>query len=160
MDTKQQKSHLIDKVINHLDIIYDKNFHTHSDLRDLKFINQLIGCKRRKKEIKELLLNPPDGILVSPVTNKSGYIYSNLWIATIHGPPKTPYEGGTFLLNIHIKKEYPFKPPDISFKTRIYHTEINNNDLISFPNYSPCLKLSDLLFKIRKLLSHPLPSFV
>ena len=31
----------------------------------------------------------------------------------IHGPPQTPYEGGTFTLDITLPDAYPFEPPKL-----------------------------------------------
>jgi ubiquitin-conjugating enzyme (huntingtin interacting protein 2) len=45
---------------------------------------------------------------------------------SFHGPPGTPYEGGTFEVDIQIPNEYPFKPPVMKFLTRIWHPNISS----------------------------------
>ena len=37
----------------------------------------------------------------------------------IAGPEGTPYEGGKFKFDLKFPAEYPFKPPKISFSTKV-----------------------------------------
>lgn len=46
--------------------------------------------------------------------------------ATFTGPPDTPYEGGTFIVDIKIPGEYPFKPPIMSFQTKLWHPNVSS----------------------------------
>lgn len=46
------------------------------------------------------------------------------WTATILGPPDTAYAGGTFRLSITFSEEYPFRPPEVKFLTKIFHPHV------------------------------------
>jgi len=64
----------------------------------------------------------------------AGNIYGAMNLkGQFRGPPYTPYEGGVFVLDIKIARDYPFKPPDIKFETRIWHPNVNSTTVCN-PN--------------------------
>jgi len=73
------------------------------------------------------------------------------------GPPGSVYEGGVFFLDIHFSPEYPFKPPKVTFRTRIYHCNINSQGVICLDilkdNWSPALTVSKVLLSVCSLLT-------
>jgi ubiquitin-conjugating enzyme E2 D/E len=77
------------------------------------------------------------------------------------GPTETVYEGGIFNLDIQFPKNYPFKPPKVRFKTKIYHPNINSGGFICLDifkdNWSPALTISKVLLSICSLLTDPNP---
>ena len=75
-------------------------------------MNKNITIRRISKEVKEINDNPGDGYSVSP---KNGNLYT--LEAVLKGPKDTPYENGTFKLDIFYHDDYPFKPPKIVFFT-------------------------------------------
>ena len=114
----------------------------------------MTSLRRLTKELQEIRKDPPLNISAGPIND-------NLfeWEAVLLGPSETPYEGGVFILNIHISKDYPMKPPNILFKTKIYHPNINSTGAICLDilksNWSPSLTISKLLLSICSLLNDP-----
>jgi hypothetical protein len=46
-------------------------------------------------------------------------------LASIEGPPETPYEGGIFFITVKLSDTDPFGPPLMRFHTKIYHPNIS-----------------------------------
>eukprot|EP00887_Chlorella_sp_A99_P008004 scaffold12.g8004.t1 len=73
----------------------------------------------------------------------------------------SPYAGGVFFLDIHFPPDYPFKPPKVVFRTRIYHCNINSNGAICLDilkdQWSPALTISKVLLSICSLLTDANP---
>ncbi|KAJ7532072.1 hypothetical protein O6H91_14G071100 [Diphasiastrum complanatum] len=83
----------------------------------------------------------------------------------MQGPEGTVYAAGMFKLEIHIPERYPFEPPNIRFKTPVYHPNIDSGgriclDILTMPPkgaWRPSLNISTLLSSIGLLLSEPNP---
>ncbi|KAG1173844.1 hypothetical protein G6F70_005513 [Rhizopus microsporus] len=110
----------------------------------------------KKKELAEISLDPPSNCSAGP---KGDNLYE--WVSTIAGPADSPYAGGIFFLDVHFPQDYPFKPPKVTFRTRIYHCNINSQGAICLDilkdNWSPALTISKVLLSICSLLTDANP---
>ena len=115
-----------------------------------------MALKRIQKELIELKEDPPANCSAGPIGDDLSH-----WSATIIGPDDSPYNGGIFFLDIHFPEDYPFKPPKIIFKTRIYHCNINSSGGICLDilkdQWSPALTISKVLLSISSLLTDANP---
>ena len=97
------------------------------------------------------------------------------------GPPGTPYEGGTYKIDIRIPSEYPFRPPTMKFETKVYHPNVSSQTVSpAIPStlqrleanagrqgvicldtlgtaWSPVLTIKSALLSLQSLLSTPEP---
>ncbi|XP_061506885.1 ubiquitin-conjugating enzyme E2-18 kDa isoform X2 [Anopheles gambiae] len=73
-----------------------------------------------------------------------------------------PYNKGAFRIEINFPAEYPFKPPKISFKTKIYHPNIDEKGQVCLPiisaeNWKPATKTDQVIQALIELVNDPEP---
>mmetsp|Transcript_9900 Transcript_9900/g.27808 ORF Transcript_9900/g.27808 Transcript_9900/m.27808 type:complete len:164 (-) Transcript_9900:1181-1672(-) len=113
--------------------------------------------KRILKELQDITSDPPCLCKAYPAEEDT----LEVWLAEMEGPPDTPYQGGLFYLKIVFPNDYPFKPPKVTFTTKIYHVNVDRSGVICLDTlksgWSPAFTIGKVLLSISSLLSSPNP---
>lgn len=77
-------------------------------------------------------------------------------------PDCPPYDKGAFRIEIVFPAEYPFKPPKVTFRTRIYHPNIDEKGQVCLPiisaeNWKPATKTDQVIQSLIALVNDPEP---
>lgn len=116
-----------------------------------------ISTVRIQKELKECQTDQSAGIHADIADNNMKH-----WKGRIAGPMGTPYEGGTFVVDILLPENYPFVPPKMRFDTKIWHPNVSSQngaiclDILK-DQWSPALTMRTALLSLQALLSCPNP---
>ncbi|XP_065294379.1 uncharacterized protein [Dermacentor albipictus] len=113
------------------------------------------ALERICKELEDIRRDPPANCTAGPVDPTDLF----KWQATIQGPAGSPFEGGTFKLCIIFPADYPFRPPQVKFLTKIYHPNIGWNGNICLnvlaSQWTPALSIAKVLISICWLMRNP-----
>lgn len=109
-----------------------------------------------------LMTQPTAGISAFP----SGSDMTH-WNATLQGPSETPYASKTFKLTLAYPSNYPYAPPEVLFKTPIYHPNVDFSGRICLDILKPAgsgkeegawsavMNTQTVLLSIQSLLGEP-----
>ncbi|WPH04831.1 ubiquitin-conjugating enzyme/RWD-like protein [Acrodontium crateriforme] len=117
--------------------------------------------KRLQSELMTLMTSPTPGISAFPSTTDI-----TKWNATLAGPVDTPYANLTFKLTLAYPSNYPYAPPEVLFKTPIYHPNVDMSGRICLDILKPAgpgkegawsavLNTGSVLLSIQSLLGEP-----
>lgn len=113
------------------------------------------AIQRLQKELKKLKEQPLAFAEAAPSNDDL-----LLWVAKIQGPKNSPYENGVFKIQIQFSPQYPMKPPELTFLTKIYHPSVQDKDgkvcqEIIGKNWAPVLNMFYILETLQQMLVDP-----
>ena len=126
------------------------------------------ALRRLMAEYKQLLVNPPEGIIAGPMSEDNFFE----WEAVITGPEGTPFEDGVFLAKLHFPQDYPLNPPGMKFVSDIFHPNIYpdgkvcisilhppGNDPLGYETsaerWSPVQSVEKILLSVMSMIAEP-----
>ncbi|KAJ5716416.1 hypothetical protein N7493_008327 [Penicillium malachiteum] len=115
--------------------------------------------RRIGKEMADIHADTKSQITAVPVNDQEDITHLR---GSFPGPPGTPYEGGTYNVDIKIPTDYPFRPPVMKFETKVWHPNVSSQtgaiclDTLSSA-WSPVLTIKSALLSLQSLLSTPEP---
>lgn len=117
----------------------------------------MAATRRLTKELNDIKTNEQK-IFRSIVVDESNILNWTGVICT----DEPPYNKGAFRIDITFPPEYPFKPPKISFRTQIYHPNIDEKGHVCLPiiapeNWKPATKADQIINSLVALINAPEP---
>ena len=85
------------------------------------------GIEKLQSEFRELRKDGLSGIGGSAGIINKNYLH---WKACFIGPTNSPYNGGLYYIQIKCNENYPVEPPEVKFKTKIWHPNITEEGRI------------------------------
>lgn len=103
--------------------------------------------RRVAKEMTDIHADVNSGVSATPVNEQEDITHLR---GSFPGPPGTPYEGGTYNVDVKIPTDYPFRPPVMKFETKVWHPNVSSQTVsyshlegaATDPNDSPGSNLS------------------
>ncbi|KAL3104317.1 hypothetical protein niasHT_029102 [Heterodera trifolii] len=114
--------------------------------------------RRLRQELNDMVKNPlPEGCTARPLNQTN----MTSWTVTIRGRAGTPYENGNFQLSMAFPRDYPFKAPQVTFTTRMFHPNIDVRGRVCLDilqtYWAPTLTIEKIVISIIVLLNDPNP---
>lgn len=113
--------------------------------------------RRIINDLKHVRKEFDKGIFAEPHSNAISYLE-----AVILGSPDSIWEGGCFKLIMEFPKDYPTKPPQVKFVSKMFHPNIYTDGKICLDildkSWIPMYDTSGVLQSIQLLLIEPNPN--
>ncbi|XP_003367063.1 putative ubiquitin--protein ligase [Trichinella spiralis] len=118
-------------------------------MRDFK--RQIIYFLQILLILFQLQDDPPSGVSGAPTEDNI-----LIWQAIIFGPQDSPFEDGTFKVILEFTEEYPNKPPNVKFLSKMFHPNVYSDGSICLDilqnRWSPTYDVAAILTSLQVLL--------
>jgi ubiquitin-conjugating enzyme E2 L3 len=113
------------------------------------------SSRRLQKELAEMRTSSTDLIRVADIDESNLLKWSILLM-----PNREPYNKGAFRVNVDFPAEYPFKPPRVTFVTKIYHPNVDEKGQICLPlvtpeNWKPATRTEQVMHSLLAMITEP-----
>jgi len=120
-------------------------------------ISIMAATRRLQKELQDIQKSGIKSFRDIHVDESNILIWQGLIV-----PESAPYNKGAFRIEINFPAEYPFKPPKVVFKTKIYHPNIDGRGQVCLPiisaeNWKPATKTDQVIQALVALVNDPEP---
>jgi len=117
----------------------------------------MAATRRLQKELQDLRTAGLKAFREIQVDESNILLWQGLLV-----PDSAPYNKGAFKIEIQFPAEYPFKPPKLVFKTKIYHPNVDEKGQICLPivsveNWKPATKTEQVIQALVNLVNEPEP---
>ncbi|XP_030836179.1 ubiquitin-conjugating enzyme E2 L3-like [Strongylocentrotus purpuratus] len=117
----------------------------------------MAATRRLKKELDDIKKNSTPCVKTVNIDPSSILIWQILL-----APSNPPFSKAGFKVDIVYPAEYPFKPPRITFATKIYHPNIDEKGQVCLPiispeNWKPATKTDQIIQALVALIHDPEP---
>jgi len=117
----------------------------------------MAATRRLQKELQDLKASNVKTFREIQVDDNNLLVWQGLIV-----PENVPYNKGAFKIQIEFPADYPFKPPKITFKTKIYHPNVDDKGNICLPiispeNWKPATKTDQVVQSLINLINEPEP---
>uniref|UniRef100_A0A069DNY8 Ubiquitin-conjugating enzyme E2-18 kDa n=1 Tax=Panstrongylus megistus TaxID=65343 RepID=A0A069DNY8_9HEMI len=116
----------------------------------------MAGARRLQKELNDIMGAGMKSFRDIRVDENNMFLWRGLIV-----PENPPFNKGAFKIEIQFPNEYPFKPPRIRFKTKIYHPNIDEKGQVCLPiigeKWKPATKTEQVIHSLIALVNDPEP---
>ena len=111
--------------------------------------------RRLIKEHKNIIKDPIPNVFFE-LTDKNDI---HKWNFTLIGEEETLYSGGVFYFEVKVPEFYPFRPPKVRLKTKIFHPNFDEQGKICLgilsDQWAPRITIKKMVLMIMDLMKNP-----